>query len=309
MPKSNAAAASPARVPILAAGAVLWRPTGDPTGTEVAVIHRPRYDDWSLPKGKVDPGETEPVTAVREVREETGYTSLLGRQLAEVSYPIEQGEKKVRYWAARGIDGEFSPTEEVDALDWLPVAEAMRRVRYAHDREVLRRFVEIPPNTRSVLIVRHGIAGSRSRWKGDDRLRPLDKRGRAQAEALVGLSLAFGANRLYAADRVRCQQTLEPLSDELGVPVHSEPALTEEAYARDRDTARDRLLEIAAGDGTAAICTQGKVIPDLIGWWCERDGVRADLSRNPKGSTWVISLLDKRVAAADHIASPLPVRR
>lgn len=309
MPKSNAAAASPARVPILAAGAVLWRPTGDPTGTEVAVIHRPRYDDWSLPKGKVDPGETEPVTAVREVREETGYTSLLGRQLAEVSYPIEQGEKKVRYWAARGIDGEFSPTEEVDALDWLPVVEAMRRVRYAHDREVLRRFVEIPPNTRSVLIVRHGIAGSRSRWKGDDRLRPLDKRGRAQAEALVGLSLAFGANRLYAADRVRCQQTLEPLSDELGVPVHSEPALTEEAYARDRDTARDRLLEIAAGDGTAAICTQGKVIPDLIGWWCERDGVRADLSRNPKGSTWVISLLDKRVAAADHIASPLPVRR
>ena len=86
---------------VLAAGAVLWRPSDDASAPEVAVIHRPRYDDWSLPKGKVDPGETEPVTAVREVHEETGYSAHLGRRLAAVSYPVEQGIKKVRYWAAR----------------------------------------------------------------------------------------------------------------------------------------------------------------------------------------------------------------
>ena len=77
--------ADPANTAVLAAGAVLWRSCGD--SPEVAVIHRPRYDDWSLPKGKVDPGETEPVTAVREVYEETGYRSQLGRRLASVSYP------------------------------------------------------------------------------------------------------------------------------------------------------------------------------------------------------------------------------
>ena len=101
MPKELPPDAVPVNKAILAAGAVLWRPNGNPSALEVAIIHRPRYDDWSLPKGKVDPGETEPVTAVREVHEETGYSSVLGRRLAAVSYPVEQGIKKVRYWAAR----------------------------------------------------------------------------------------------------------------------------------------------------------------------------------------------------------------
>ena len=106
---------------VLAAGAVLWRRHRlPPRAPEIAIIHRPRYDDWSLPKGKVDPGETEPVTAAREVREETGYTSHLGRRLIAVSYPVEQGVKKVRYWAARCVDGAFAPNDEVDELKWLP---------------------------------------------------------------------------------------------------------------------------------------------------------------------------------------------
>ena len=121
---------------VLAAGAVLWRSDGDSSDPEVAVIHRPRYDDWSLPKGKVDPGETEPVTAVREVHEETGHRAHLGRRLASVSYPVEQGIKRVRYWAARSVGGEFTPNSEVDELKWLPVAAAMKQLGYPHDRKV-----------------------------------------------------------------------------------------------------------------------------------------------------------------------------
>ncbi|BCI52575.1 8-oxo-dGTP diphosphatase [Mycolicibacterium litorale] len=294
---------------VLAAGAVLWRADGDAAVPEVAVIHRPRYDDWSLPKGKVDPGETEPVTAVREVLEETGYRCILGRRLASVSYPVDQDLKRVRYWAARTVGGCFSPNDEVDELIWLPVREAMARVRYVHDRKVLRRFAKVPPDTQTVLVVRHATAGSKSRYRGDDRKRPLDKHGRAQAESLVGQLLAFGADRLYAADRTRCEQTLEPLADELGEPVHSEPALTEEAYAEDKKAARRRMLEIAAEAGAAGhtpvICSQGKVIPDLIEWWCDRDGVRPDKSRNRKGSTWVMSLAGGRLVAADHMGSAL----
>jgi 8-oxo-(d)GTP phosphatase len=302
--ESNSAAKS-----IHAAGAVLWRNNGNPNAPEIALIHRPRYDDWSLPKGKVDPGESEPVTAVREVHEETGHTAHLGRRLTSVSYPVEQRTKTVHYWAARHVRGEFSPNDEVDELKWLPVAEAMNQVGYADDRKVLRRFMKSPTDTKSVLIVRHGTAGSKSRYKGDDRLRPLDKHGRAQAESLVGVLLAFGADTLYAADRVRCVSTLEPLAEELGTTIQAEPLLTEEGYAENRKAARQRFLELAASEGTPAICTQGKVIPDLIAWWCERDGVRPDKSRNRKGSTWVMSLHDGRLIAADHIGSPLAIKK
>ena len=309
MPKELPLDAVPLSKAVLAAGAVLWRPNGDAAAPEVAIIHRPRYDDWSLPKGKVDPGETEPVTAVREVREETGYSSHLGRRLAAVSYPVEQGIKKVRYWAACRVDGDFSPNAEVDELKWLPVTEAIEHLEYPHDRKVLRRFAKQPVDTNTVLIVRHGTAGSKSRYKGDDRKRPLDKHGRAQAESLVGVLLSFGADVLYAADRVRCHQTLEPLAEELGATIANEPLLTEEAYADNRKAARHRILEIAAAGGTPVICTQGKVIPDLIAWWSERDGVRPDKSRNRKGSVWVMSMHNERLVAADHIGSPLAVKK
>jgi len=297
--------------PVFAAGAVLWRPgeSGDPL---IAVIHRPRYNDWSLPKGKVDPGETEPVTAVREVLEETGYESVLGRRLASVTYPLEYGTKKVRYWAARTTGGEFSPNAEADKLDWLPVADAMLRLQYPHDRKVLRRFIRRPADTRTVLIVRHATAGRKNRYKGDDRLRPLDKKGRAQAESLVGQLLAFGASDVYAASRTRCHQTMEPLAQELGVQIRDEPALTAEAYAADAGAARKRVVKIAAksdGETVPVICTQGEVIPDLISWWCERSGIRPDKSRNRKGSMWVLTFHGDALIAADHLGSPLPTKR
>ena len=290
---------------VLAAGGVLWRPGHRESAPEVAVIHRPRYDDWSLPKGKVDPGETEPVTAVREVLEETGHHVQLGRRIASVSYPIEQRTKKVQYWSARNLGGSFAPNNEVDELTWMSVSAAIKKVSYPYDRKILRRWAKQPADTQSVLIVRHGTAGSKSRFSGDDKIRPLDKKGRAQAEALVAQLATFGPTDVYSADRLRCQQTVEPLAEELGVSINNEPALTEEAYADNPKRARRRVLQIAKLHRTPVICTQGKVIPDLIAWWCERDGVRPDKSRNRKGSTWVLSLADGRLIAADHIGSAL----
>ncbi len=303
-PKASSSGRGSAGRTVYAAGAVVWQPGPDST-VEIAVVHRPRYDDWSLPKGKLDRGETEPLTAVREVLEETGFRVHLGSRITAVSYPIDQGTKKVRYWAARSIGGEFVPNSEVDELIWLPVSEALKKVNYTQDRKVLRRFAKCPADTQTVLVVRHATAGSKSRFSGDDTKRPLDKKGRAQAEALVGQLLAFGATDVYAADRVRCHQTVEPLAQELGVDIRDEPALSEEAYAKNPKRARRRVLEIAAENGTPAICTQGKVIPDLIEWWCDRDGVRPDKSRNRKGSTWVLSLSAGKLVAADHIGSAL----
>ena len=309
MPKEGQPDAAVVKTSILAAGAVLWRPQECTGAPAIAVIHRLRYDDWSFPKGKVDPGETEPVAAVREIEEETGFRAHLGRRLMTVSYPVDQGIKKVRYWAARCVSGEFSVNDEVDELKWLPADEAMTALTYPQDRKVLGRFLKLPADTQTVMIVRHATAGSKARYKGDDRQRPLDKHGRAQAESLVGLLLSFGAGELFAAARVRCAQTLDPLSEELGVTISNEPELTEEAYADNRKAARHRILEIAASSVNPVICTQGRVIPDFIAWWCERDGVRPDSSRNRKGGTWVMSLADGRLIAADHFGSPLAPKK
>lgn len=311
MTSNDKAAAAKSAKTVSAAGAVLWRPRADATDAadiEVALVHRPRYDDWSLPKGKLESGETEAVAAVREVAEETGYQAVLGRRLGSISYDIPQGSKRVWYWAARADAGEFVPNNEVDRLVWRPVESAAAELQYAQDRKVLRRFRKYPPQTKTLIVVRHGSAGRKARFKGDDRQRPLDKVGRAQAESLVNLLLAFGPTTLYSADRLRCHQTIAPLAEELGVDVHNEPSLTEEAYADNQDAARGRVLDIAMRAGTPVICSQGKVIPGLISWWCERDGVRPAATGNRKGSSWVLSMLDDRLIAADHICSPLSKR-
>ncbi|TDZ76833.1 putative mutator protein MutT4 [Mycobacteroides salmoniphilum] len=292
---------------VLAAGAALWRYKDDTAGAiEVALVHRPRYDDWSLPKGKLDPGETPAIAAVREIAEETGFTARLGRRLPSVSYPVTQGTKRVRYWAAQALDGKFEANHEVDEIQWLPITRAIKTVSYAVDRKVLRNFAKHEIDTRTLIIVRHGKAGRKERYSGDDTLRPLDKKGRAQAEALTSQLLAFGASAIHAADRLRCRQTVEPLAEELNTVIYSEPALSEEAYWADRKRAHRRILEIAGSDGVQVVCTQGRVIPDLIDWWADRDGVRPDKSRNRKGSMWVLSIHGQKLLAADHLASPLP---
>ncbi|PTR31848.1 8-oxo-dGTP diphosphatase [Rhodococcus sp. OK519] len=302
----------PVKANIFAAGAVLWRksPT-NPYEIEIALIHRPKYDDWSFPKGKLDPGETAISAAVREIHEETGITAQLGRHLSRVTYPIpgHRKLKRVEYWAAEAVSGQFTPNDEVDELRWLPPDEVPDQLSYPMDRTILRRFVQLPPDTTTVLLVRHAKAGSRKKYVGDDDLRPLDEKGRAQAEALVAQLRAFGASEVSSADRTRCVQTVEPLAESLGVPIGIESLLSEEGYAADPAGARARARKIAARGGVQVICSQGGVIPDLLDWWAERDGIALPAARNRKASIWALSLSGGRLVAADHIDSPLPTIR
>ncbi|WP_064057661.1 NUDIX hydrolase [Prescottella equi] len=302
----------PVKANIFAAGAVLWRKSpNNPYEIEIALIHRPKYDDWSFPKGKLDPGETSISAAVREIHEETGITAQLGRNLSGVTYPIpgHRKLKRVEYWAAEAAGGEFTPNDEVDEMRWLPPDDVPDQLSYPMDRTILRRFVQIPPDTTTVLLVRHAKAGSRKKYEGDDDTRPLDEKGRVQAEALVGQLRAFGASEVSSADRTRCVQTVEPLAASLEVPIHIEPLLSEEQYAADPASARARARKIAARGGVQVICSQGGVIPDLLEWWAKRDGITLPPARNRKASTWVLSLSGGRLVAADHIDSPLPMPR
>lgn len=294
---------------IFAAGAVIWRWVHDAPGEiEVALIHRPKYDDWSFPKGKLDPGETFVQAAVREVGEETGFDIRLGRYLKADTYPIpgHRKLKRVEYWAAEVVGGSFTPNNEVDQLVWLPAEDAADQLSYPMDRKILRRFRTIDPDTDTVLLVRHAKAGSRKRFRGDDTKRPLDSEGKKQATALIAQLQAFGAAEVFSADRVRCAQTVEPLAAALGTEVRSEPLLSEEGFAEDPAAAGDRLRKIASRNGVPVVCSQGGVIPELLSAWAKRDGLTLPPARNRKASMWVLSLRDGQLVAADHLDSPLP---
>ena len=292
---------------VSAAGAVLHRGSGD--RTECAVVHRPRYDDWSLPKGKVDPGESLPVTAVREIVEETGFTATLGRRLGTTGYPLKANTRKeVTYWSAVAGEGDFRPNDEVDELRWLSVGDARDLVSYGLDRKVLDAFADARPYRGEVVLVRHARAGKRSEWKGDDALRPLDKTGRTQAELLAPVLRAFGVTAVHAAPRVRCEQTVTPFADEAGLEVTVEPTFADEAFEGDPEATLRRLVELADAPGLVAVCSQGGAIPGVIGDLCSRSRIDPGDTATKKAGMWVLGLEGERAVFADRYPSPMPVR-
>jgi 8-oxo-dGTP diphosphatase len=122
---------------VKASGGVVWR--RGPHGLEVALVHRPKYDDWSFPKGKLAPGESWEDAALREVEEEIGMRCRLGHELPSTAYADNRGRSKVvRYWMMEPLDGAFAPSSEVDEMRWVPVGEARALLSYDHDRALLR---------------------------------------------------------------------------------------------------------------------------------------------------------------------------
>jgi 8-oxo-dGTP diphosphatase len=249
---------------IEAAGGLLWRPALGGVGIEVALVHRPKYDDWSIPKGKLNSGEQPVLGALREVLEETGYQGVPGRPLGEIHYLKDGAPKRVRYWAMRVAGGEFAPNAEVDQMMWLPPREARRHLAPDRDQSVTADVDFAAVATWPCLLVRHGSAGERSTWPGDDRERPLDPLGEEQAEALVPLLMAYGVRRVLSADVMRCLETIGPYAGEARLTVESEPLLSETGYGSQPDLAVERLLDLLRTQVPSVACSQGKTIPGLV---------------------------------------------
>ena len=274
-----------------AAGGVVWRRSSE--GLEVLLVHRPRYDDWTLPKGKLHAGEDHPTAALREVEEETGLRCTLGAELAQSAYVDGRGRPKVvRWWAMTPGEGTFVPGPEVDEAAWLPVADAASLLSYDRDREVLRSFTS-QPGTAAVLLVRHADAGDRGRWRGDDRVRPLSATGRRQAQALVGQLAGYGVVRVVSSAYVRCVQTVEPLALARQLPLETSPALAEGATRDDVDS----LLEQVTGTAVV-LCTHGDVAGEVLDALGRPDGPCA------KGSTWVLEPAGRRLVATKYLEPP-----
>lgn len=293
---------------IRAAGGVLWRNDGE-EGLEVAVIHRPRYDDWTFPKGKLTPGESDVDGAVREVLEETGFRVTMGRPLGEVRYVKRQRgasrPKVVRYWAMQAESGSFSKSHEVDKLRWMSTAEAEATLSHPHDHELLKRFVSGPALTGAVLLVRHASAGERAKWEGDDRERPLDEMGWHQAQELVRMLSRFEVQQIVSADYTRCVQTVAPFADARGLRVDEDDLFSEEGYPAHEQEAIHMLRKLGESLTTTVVCSQGDVIPDLLNRLASEDQV--DLPApvpKKKGSVWVLTFDGPRLFSTEYFPPP-----
>ena len=246
---------------VLDAGAVVRR-----KGREVLLVHRPRYDDWSFPKGKLDRGEHVTAAAVREVAEETGVRIRLGPPLAPQRYPTGARMKTVRYWIGRAVGDDdlagYEPNHEIDDLAWVPYDKALEQLSYPRDVRTLREAFRLPRRSRALVVLRHGKARERKNWKRDDRLRPLLALGRRQAEALVPVLAAYDVSRLVTSSSTRCVETLAPYARESGWPLEALDGLSEE------DATPQSVLEVVddllhAGEG-AVLCGHRPVLPSVF---------------------------------------------
>lgn len=248
-----------------AAGVVVLR-----KGREVLLIHRPKYDDWSFPKGKLEHDEPATVAAVREVDEETGLQVRLGRPLHRQHYPIRGGHKFVDYWVGRvvgdsGDVSDYQPTAEVDQAVWLPVDEAEKRLTYSRDRDTLHEAMKARKPTTSLVVLRHAEARARTTWRGEDRARPLLVAGRKQAVTAAGILAAYGIRRIVTSTSTRCVQTVLPYADDTGLPVEKLAVLSEEESEKRAvgHLVQSLMAELPERGGTV-LCTHRPVLPWVL---------------------------------------------
>ena len=248
----------PSQPDIVAAGAVVLR-----RGGEVLLVHRPKYDDWSFPKGKVDRGEHPLAAAVREVEEETGLRVRLGRPLADQHYPVNGRGKTVHYWMARVVGDDdvssYLVNQEIDDLVWVSSKRAAQMLTYPRDQKTLRQAVKRSPKTSTFIVLRHAKARSREHWRADDRFRPLLKIGAAQAERLAPLLAAYGITRLVSSSSVRCVTTVIPYADNQALKVESEDQLSEEDATT--DSVSRLVRELLSNGKRTLLCTHRPVLP------------------------------------------------
>jgi 8-oxo-(d)GTP phosphatase len=288
---------------IRAAGAVLWRP--GLAGPEVALVHRPKYGDWSLPKGKTEPGEHVLLTAVRELAEETGVRVILGRRLPSTHYIVRGRPKVVEYWAAKAADGPqpgFTPNAEVDQLEWLDVPAARQRLSYPHDAAVVDEFAAGPPDTVPLIVVRHAAAASKAEWRAaghtDDLARPLDEAGHEQAALLARLLRCYGQARVFSSAAERCVATVRPYAAEAAMSVQADAGFT--VGMGSASEARRRTDDILAGALPAVICAHRENLPLLLEEACAVLGAKPPDGRPlPPGGFWVLHIGWNTLAGAE----------
>lgn len=307
---------------VIAAGALVWRVRDDEL--QVLAVHRPRYDDWSWPKGKLDKGETLPACAIREVAEETGKQVVLGQPLPTLRYPHGGKTKVVKYWAAQEAADSHpfvkarppvksASKNEIDKKRWLTVEQARSKITFKDDLRPLEALVEAYDDdrlfTRAFVLARHARAVRRKAWEGEDIDRPITSAGEARAHQLVPLFAAFGIKRIDSSPATRCMSTVEPFAGATGLTIKTFDALTEPGHAAKPLATASVFVKLLGKSSSRVVCVHRPTLPTIVEMVraATRSYTRGALPRKnpylPAGGVLVAHVIDTdsgpRVAAVE----------
>jgi 8-oxo-dGTP diphosphatase len=289
---------------ILAAGAVLWR-KGEKKKIEVLIIHRPKYDDWTFPKGKAEIGEPLIACAYREVLEETNIETAFGPYLGEVEYLTNDGKKKVSFWSAKVIkEKEFNSNAEVDQLKWVEVTKVKELLTLDTDRKILEQFLRIEPDTKPLVLLRHAKAVTRDEWQGEDDDRPLDSYGQNQAKRLLAMYQVFNLEQIHSSDAVRCYDTVVAIAKGLSIKLEVTGKLSESTFKKDKEKAFDYAKDLMKLNESVLLCSHNPILPKMLNKLTKKSEADADEGKLLPADGWVIHRIGKEVIQIDRIDSP-----
>jgi len=288
---------------IRAAGALLWREV-DSRNLEIALIHRPRYDDWSLPKGKIEDGETALQCAYREVFEETGIKATFTRQLGSVEYEESGQKKRVIFWAARcAVDiGAFVVNEEVDELVWFTPEDALAKATHDSDRKMIENFQAQEQRTDTLIILRHTKALERGDWDEVDSERTLNEVGFDQAQLLIKHLEPFAIDEVYTSNYTRCVQTVTPLSHSRGLTITQVPSLNEETFESDPQRSVAFANALKQDEKNILICSHNPVIPTMLRGILNTKLKNKDLIKLEPGDAWIVHRVRGEIVGLDYLS-------
>ena len=289
---------------ISAAGAVVWRKHKD-NFTEVAIIHRPKYDDWSFPKGKIEVGESLIACAHREVLEETNLQTEFGPHLGQVEYFTPDGLKKVTYWSAKVIaEKPFRTNTEVDQLKWIPITKVIEVLTNETDKEIFDKFVKVKFNSKPFILLRHAKAITRDEWQGEDDDRPLSSSGQNQAMRLLSTYQVFNIDQIHSSDAVRCYDTVKSMAKGLDIKLEVSSKLSENTYKKDKEKAFDYVSELIKEDKSILICSHNPILPIMLNKLTKKSEIEADEDKLSPADGWVIHRSGKEIIQIDRLDAP-----
>ena len=288
---------------IRAAGALLWRESNERT-IEIALIHRPKYDDWTLPKGKIEEGETALQCAHRELIEETGIKASFTRQLGTVEYEESGQRKRVIFWSAQcALEAStFIQNEEVDVLEWLAPDQALAKASHESDRQMIESFLNQAPHTDTLIILRHTKALERGDWDEVDSERTLDEVGFDQAQLLIKHLEPFAIEEVYTSDYVRCVQTVTPLAHSRGLNISQVPSLNEETFEEDPLRSVSFANALKQDEKNILICSHNPVIPTMLRGILNTKLKNKDLIKLEPGDAWIVHRVQGEIVGLDYLS-------
>ena len=288
-----------------AAGAVLWR-KNSVNDVEIALVHRPRYDDWSLPKGILQSGESSLACAFREVLEETGVSAIFGPEIGQTTYEVVNGQKTVRYWSAQATKTPPGQPDiaEIDQIAWLSPRNAKKKLTRKDDRKIVEFFLEFGTDTTALIMLRHAKAVKRDDWGGDDGDRPLDIVGQRQAKLLPSSLLPYAIKEVHSSTAIRCLETVGALINSLGISLRVSEDLSEYGYARKKDLAHDYVQKLVNRNVTALVCSHNPIIPKLVKRLVGKRNIKEQDGRLNPGDALVLFHRDGEIVAIDVLEAP-----